>query len=591
MKKASLKEATKIMKQFKWGSLFTKFFITFFIALVFPISLLNLYIYTSSQSSIKKEFGDLAKQSAVITANTLNTTLTGFYNDYLLYLDDVNVQKYLSASVAEISSVDFFPDLYEIRKKMDLHILSSSYLDSIYLYSFQNQYVLTNTSGYKAEHFNDIRWLDYYKETEKSYYITPESSPYDSHVSVCYEIADSNHAAGIIVFNLNLYRLKQSFFSDKESPMVSTVLYNDECEPIFRIGENLIRNDCLDQDSSASEIRTVTDREHLHCYTPLERSDVTLQVSFTTESLSMKRKQSTTYLFLGFAVCFLLAGFLSVYLSSRFYNSISGIILQITESNTSDIQASEGDTKKFDEISFIRQNISKLFMKHSLLEDDLYHKIASLKRMQIMALQSQLNPHFIFNTLNHISILTLDAGEKGETANEIICNLSELLRCSLESKQYIVDAETEISYVKKYLEIEKIKYCNKFDVEWQIDERILTCAVAKFMLQPIVENAFLHGIHKAKHDKKGLLTISAGIVNKDIVFRIKDNGAGIPPDKLEEIRSLLRTDDLPDSEHIGLCNVHQRVKLIFGEEYGITRIDSADGETVVEITVSKQEYK
>ena len=588
-KKASLKDVASIVKQLKWGSLFTKFFITFFISLIFPISLLNVFIYTSSQSSIKKEFDDLAKQSALITANTLNTTLNSYYNDYLLYLDDVNVQKFLLESEDRIASVDFFSVLSEIRKEMDLHILSSTYLNSIYLYSFTNHYIITNDSANKVEYFNDTNWLDYYNKNKKSFYITPQKSSYDSHISICYEIADSDMVYGIIVFNLDLYRLKNTLFSDSKSPMISTALYNDEHEPVFVIGENLIQHDFSNDNDMPGDIKSVTAKGYLHCYTPLEHAKNILQVSFTTESLSMKRNHSIAYLFLGFVMCFLLAGFLSAYLSFRFYHSVSNTIMQITESNISDL-SSDKSNPQFDEASFISQNITKLMMKHSLLEGDLYHKIANLKRMQILTLQSQLNPHFIFNTLNHINILTLDAGKKGEMINMIICNLSELLRSSLESNQYIVDAKTEISYIKQYLEIETIKYCNKFDVHWNIDERILHCAVVKFMLQPIVENAFVHGIHKAINGQKGLLCIQAQIVNKNIVFQIKNNGAEIDSARLEEIRSLLNTDDLPDSKHIGLCNVHQRVKLIFGEEYGITRIDSASGETIVEITIPWQEY-
>lgn len=588
--KASLKEAKNIMKQFKWGSLLTKFFITFFVVLIFPISLLNVFIYTSSQSSTKKEFDDLAKQSALITANTLNTALDSYYNDYLLYLDDVNVQKYLSASESDLTSVDYFLDLSEIRKKMDLHILSSSYLDSIYLYSFNNHYILTNTSAYKAEYSNHVAWLDYYKKNKRSYYIAPQQSPYDDHVSVCYTIEEKDTVSGIVVFNLDLYRLKKAIFSDVKSPMASVILYNDNNEPAFRIGENLIQSDFRNHDYVPGDIQVVDDKDYLNCYTPLTRSNDILQVSFTTESLTAKRNYSTTYLLLGLVMTFLLAGFLSIYLSFRFYNSVSNIIMQITQSNISDLSAPDKNSTGFDEASFISQNISRLMMKHSLLEGDLFHKIANLKRMQILTLQSQLNPHFIFNTLNHINILTLDAGEKGEMINTIICNLSELLRSSLESNQYIVDAETEISYIKQYLEIERTKYCNKFDVEWNIDESILHCAVVKFMLQPIVENAFVHGIHKAVNGQKGLLCIHAQIVGKNIVFQIKNNGAEINPVQLEKIRSLLNTDDLPDSKHIGLCNVHQRVKLIFGEEYGITKIDSSADETIVEITIPKQDY-
>lgn len=110
------------------------------------------------------------------------------------------------------------------------------------------------------------------------------------------------------------------------------------------------------------------------------------------------------------------------------------------------------------------------------------------------------------------------------------------------------------------------------------------------MLQPIVENAFIHGIYKAQNQENGLLSISAQVVNKNVVFKIKDNGAGINENKLNELISNLKINDLPDTKHIGVLNVHQRIKLIFGEEYGITKISSDTNGTLVELTLPQQPY-
>ncbi|MBO4898641.1 MAG: histidine kinase [Clostridia bacterium] len=589
--KTSLREAANIIKQFKRKSLLTKYFITFFLSLVIPISFLIAVMYYTSQSSAKNELGNFAIQSTVITANTLNTSLDSFHNDYLIYLDDYNVQNFLAANTDDVSKPNAFMDISKIREKMNLHMLSSTYLDSVYLYSFKNNYVITNTSGNQIDRFGDTEWLNYYNRYKQNYFITPQKSPYN-HISICYELNDGNHPTGLIIFNFDLSRFRQTLFSEKNSSITSAILYSNIGEPIFVLGKDLNQFDNIKnklKSDTNQQIQLDVESNYIHCYSSLERTNDILQVSFSTNNLSMKNKYSTLFFVLGLIISLLLAGFLSIYLSFKFYNSISGIIMQITESDIGNSASEEHNEKKFDEISFISQNLSRLIMKHSMLEDDLYHKIANLKRMQIMTLQSQLNPHFIFNTLNHISILTLDAGEKGELANSIISNLSELLRSSLANKQNIVDAKTEIDYTKKYLEIEKIKYSDKFDVKWDIDKRVLTCAVAKFMLQPIVENSFIHGIHKV-NAQKGLLSISAQVKNESIIFQIKDNGAGISSVNLEKIREKLKTDDLPDAEHIGLCNVHQRIKLIFGEEYGITKIDSRGGETTVEITLPKQEY-
>ena len=588
--KRSLREAINFIKQYKWNSILVKYFKTFFLLLILPISLLNIFIYSSSKSSTNKEIENFAKNSTTIIANTFNTSLDNFYKNHLLYTDDVNVQKYLSANSYDIFSTDFFPVISEIRTKMNIHIQSSSYLDSIYLYGFNNNYVISNNAGNPADYFHDTNWLDYYNTHKKSYYITPQKSPYDDYVSVCYELTNYNNATGLVVFNFDLQRFKQTLLSSTDSSIISARLCNENAMPVFTIGEVLTLPECNINCSAINDIQVDFDNKYLHTIAPIHSLNAVLQISFSLESLGQKSTKAIQYLLLGFIISIAIAAALSVYFSLKFYESISNIIIKLSDENNNNLSPTNKKNTKSDELLFISQNISSLILRHSFLETKLHDNIASLKRMQLLTLQSQFNPHFIFNTLNHVSILTLDAGEKGEIANQIICNFSDLMRISLVNKDYIVDINTELSYAEKYIEIEKLKYQNKFDVKWNIDKNLLNYSAVKFMLQPIIENAFIHGIHKSKNTDKRLLSISVHSVNKNIVFQIYNNGQHISNSKMQEIISQLKTNDLPDSKHIGLCNVHQRIKLIFGEEFGITKIESNPEGTTVELTIPMQPY-
>lgn len=589
--KKSFIEASNLIKQFKWNSLLVKYFRTFFLILILPISILNIFIYTSLQSGTRKDIENFAFQSNSIVVNTLNTALNSFYNDYLYYTDDASVFRYLSADEKTVTSIDFFQYIADIRSKMILHTQSSPYLNSIYLYSFKNNYIISNSSGNPVDYFYDTAWLDHYNKTKKSYYISPQITEFDDHISVCYELSDHSGTMGIIVFNLDLQSFRKTIRSDANSSIASIGLYNEDNDLVFSIGEALDQALDVEKISSDFDDYIKSDSKYMHIFTRLEQSNELMQVSLKTELLSSQRSRAIMYLLLGFLLSLAIAGLLSLYFAFKFYESISNIIIEINDKTSENLPSANNNSKNFDELSFISQNISKLLFKHSRLEDELYQSISNLKRMQLMTLQSQLNPHFLFNTLNHISILTMDSGENGELANQIICNLSALLRISLGSKEYILDIKTELSYAEKYIEIERIKYKDKFDVVWDIDESVLNCAAAKFMLQPIIENAFIHGIHKAKKDTKSVLSISVHPVNKNIVFKIFNTGAKIDEDKLSELMQQLAVNDLPDSEHIGLCNVHQRIKLMFGEAYGISQITSDSTGTTVEITIPNQPYK
>ena len=474
---------------------------------------------------------------------------------------------------------------------MNIHIQSSSYLHSIYLYSFNNDYVISNSNGNPSDYFQDINWLEYYNTYKKNYYITPQKSPFDDYISVCYEITNYNNYSGLIVFNFDLQRFKQTLLSNNDdSSIMSAILYSENNMPVFIIGETLNPSDFDAKKNTTGDIQITSDNKYLHTFTPINSSNTILQISFSTKSFGQKSTKAIQYLLLGFLISLIISIILSVYLSLNFYEAISNIIIKLSNENKNDLSATNNKNTEFDELSFISQNISGLILRHSFLETKLHENIATLKRMQLLTLQSQFNPHFIFNTLNHISILTLDAGEKGEIINQIICNFSDLMRISLGNKDYIVDIDTELSYAKKYIEIEKLKHKNKFDIKWNIDDSLLSYSAVKFMIQPIVENAFIHGINKSQNTNRGLLSINVYSANKSIVFQVYNNGPAIPAAKLQEIISQLKTNDLPDSKHIGLCNVHQRIKLIFGEEFGITKITSDSEGTNVELTIPMQPY-
>ena len=133
-------------------------------------------------------------------------------------------------------------------------------------------------------------------------------------------------------------------------------------------------------------------------------------------------------------------------------------------------------------------------------------------------------------------------------------------------------------------EIENIKHANSIDFIFDIDDNIYEYYTLKMILQPIIENAITHGV-KLLRNENGIITISAKTENSNIVFAVTNNGPTIPPQRLIEIQqSLICVDDIPENNHIGLRNVNQRIKLIFGNDYGCS-ITSADNVTTVKIII------
>jgi two-component system sensor histidine kinase YesM len=163
----------------------------------------------------------------------------------------------------------------------------------------------------------------------------------------------------------------------------------------------------------------------------------------------------------------------------------------------------------------------------------------------------------------------------------MIISLSKFFRISLSKGKNIISIQDELEHINNYLTIQKIRYKNKFEFEIEASEEILQYKTIKLILQPIVENALYHGIEYM--DTEGLIKISASIVKDKILFEVKDNGLGISPDVLRNILS--QEVKSKDGSGIGLKNVHERLNIGFGKEYGLEIESEADEGTNVKIWI------
>lgn len=209
----------------------------------------------------------------------------------------------------------------------------------------------------------------------------------------------------------------------------------------------------------------------------------------------------------------------------------------------------------------------------------LYESELSKKQAEFSALQSQINPHFLYNTLNCISSIGLEYGSK-EIAQITSC-MSKIFRYSIK-KDELVQISEEIQCIKAYMNIISIRYENKFSMEVNVDEKLLDRRTPKMVLQPIVENSVYHGLESI--DAGGYLHVSGHIdANGDVCFQVADSGKGIAQEELDSIKAKLNLDyservkNSLDGKNIGLSNINNRIKLMFGEDYGV-EIQSQLGE-------------
>lgn len=214
------------------------------------------------------------------------------------------------------------------------------------------------------------------------------------------------------------------------------------------------------------------------------------------------------------------------------------------------------------------------------LMDDIVVEQEGKRKSELDALQSQINPHFLYNTLD--SIVWMITGERYDDAVFMITQLASLFRISLSRGKTVIKIEDEIKHAQNYMNIQKIRYKNSFEVDFDIEPEILDGCIVKLVLQPLLENAIYYGMEFM--DGEGEIHVRGYCKGDDIYLEVEDNGLGMPE---EEAAELLNGEERPHKRGsgVGLINVHSRLRLRFGEEYGLIVHSCPDEGMLVQIHI------
>ena len=230
------------------------------------------------------------------------------------------------------------------------------------------------------------------------------------------------------------------------------------------------------------------------------------------------------------------------------------------------------------EVQHLGKSVQDMKFRMKGLMQDIVNEHEEKRKSEFDSLQAQINPHFLYNTLD-IIVWQIE-NEKQSEAVHTVTALARFFRLSLGKGKNIVTVKDEIDHVKNYLMIQHMRFKNKFDYEFDIAEDVLELPSLKLMLQPLVENAIYHGMEFMDGD--GLITLKAWREEDELYLSVADNGLGMTEDKVEMILTGKSSSGNGRGSGIGVKNVNERIKLYFGEAYGIT-IDSEpdEGTTVI----------
>lgn len=319
---------------------------------------------------------------------------------------------------------------------------------------------------------------------------------------------------------------------------------------------------------------------NIRILTSLVQTEIQEYIYYEAASLETMRQQvsrETNFTiqlsFVSFLVIIMVSGLMSQFLGKK-------ITKPIEELSRSTAEVAKGNfavqvhVESGDELETLADSFNSMVGEISELVEDVKVEQNNLRATELKLLQAQINPHFLYNTLDTIIWLAEDNQKEQVTA--MVSSLSDFFRTTLsKGKDYITIREEE-SHIQSYLEIQQFRYRDIMSYDIQFEEEILNCLILKLTLQPIVENALYHGIK----NKRGLgkITVTGRKEKDKIKMKVMDDGIGMKEETLQRLRMIVRGKEQDDTQNgFGMANVQQRIELNFGLDYGI-HIDSVYGE-------------
>lgn len=391
---------------------------------------------------------------------------------------------------------------------------------------------------------------------------------------------------GVLVMRIDLDRYRALLDRTIGQKDMTTILFNEEGEKLFSWGEGdtssfLKTSDLPGKEEDGRWVWVGGTRYLIH----REKNDTFQILAVTLVPFSKLRAILLSYvpivlLLLG---CGVAAVFFCALVTTRQnFTNIEDVISVLDQAERG-ITPDMGRNKKHnDEFGVILNNIIRLHLQTEQLNAELQNKKHMQEVASLSALQAQINPHFMFNTLQMIQFEAAKGGEKSAKVVRMTGLLSDILKYALADPMQTIRLEEEINYLRKYVEIQHMRFGDHFILYYEVDESLENLPVYRLMLQPLIENAISHGVRDK--EERGYIKLMIQDRGNAVHFSVFDTGIGMTREKLTAVR---REIDTFNVHNIGLANVNNRLKLYYGEDAGL-RIRSIAGQgTIVDFTLTR----
>ena len=577
-----------------------KLLISYFILIFFPLLLLTTVSYVNVSKVYKNQMLYSASQSFDQAHTFLNYMVNSLIKSSDVICLNSDVQAILSRSKDEYQDniVQQNMDRLELEKFFNSYKYTKDvYRVSLYVpgwFTYSNQEfnfssidTFSGTDIYKNLMLSKdiVSWLPPHKIQNNSRVLDP--APVISLLRKIRNIEQLSESIGIvklsilessindIVFKANITYDGVVYIQNSEGTLISS----SNIENFKQLELNKSNMDTLKGKNITWKIITIGNDEFNVTARAIENTDWTMvTVIPSSEILSQSNKIKDLMIILMLIIGIISYG-LSYFISTSTVKRIIILMkkmVSVQEGNLNVKIASQSQ----DEIGKLTDSFNYMVKRISLLVEEQYQNGKEIKNLELKALQAQINPHFLYNTLDMINWKAID-NNVPEIA-VITQSLAKFYKLSLNKGKDIVSIDDEINHAKIYVQIQNLRFENRINLALDIDPDIYSCTIIKLILQPIIENSIIHGILENSNSQKGSITLTGRFDKDDIILTVEDDGMGMTEEKIVEI---LTEENTSEFQGYGVRNINQRIKLFFGQQYGLTYHSSPGNGTLVEIRI------
>lgn len=565
------------LQDYRFNSILVKSSVIILTFLIATFTVVIIAVLGKMNSIITEEVGNMSVNSLAKTRDRIDVVMGEVVQISGQLSLDEDIRKFMLPNTKELFG---HTQTVDVKKKIEMYSGVFDYIDTIYIYSHKSKYIVTNDGGGNIVDFEDNNWLT--NLTEREYeparmISRTKNDVYPNLITYIQplRLTQMQFLGGIII-NVDVGKLTELVGSNIKDSSENLLIVDKRSNILFdskqanlreRLDKAPFYKDIDFQETDGYQIVENEGQDFLVTAASSNEFDWKYISAIPLSAYEDYNAGIRTFYIALCGVCLLLSLIATFGISLYCYKPVKNILDLVKNPDLYHAAPKESGGFRKNETQEIALNIVRNLYSNRQMQLEMKGYADIVDKAQLTALQAQISPHFLYNTLENIRWRAMAICKGDNEVSQIILNLSEMLRNSLDIEQQIITLEQEIRNAKLYVEILQLRYEDKLKVLWEVDSRVLSYPIVKVSLQPVIENSVYHGIKPLR--KQGIITIRAYPGEEQLIVEIEDNGVGMSPEKTIQLNEDMHKKYVLSEDHIGIRNVNQRLKLLLGDTAGI----------------------